>query len=247
VLRAFFVFFLIFTVNAIGAERIVSLSPALTEILFYFGLEEEVVGVSNFCTHRECAKKERVGGIVNPNLEKIVSLKPTAVVATTMTPERVCRSLNSLGLKCLRLRLVSLEDLERTAEELAQRFKVPKEKLKKLQREIEERAEELTCLRGKRIFIAISERPLYGAGRESYLGELLEESGAEVVLEGDFKPVSPEYLLVAKPQLIISFGECREFENFKCVSVKDLRELLLHPGPSLIEGLERLRREVCSK
>jgi iron complex transport system substrate-binding protein len=246
VLRAFVVFFLLLTVNAF-AGRIVSLSPALTELLFYLGLEEEVVGVSDFCTRPECSKKERVGGIVNPNLEKIVSLKPTAVVATTMTPERACRSLESFGIECLRVRLVSLEDLQKAAERLAERFGAPEEKVKELQKEIEERAKELSCLKGKKVFIAVSEKPLYGAGEGSYLGELLEEAGAKVVLEGDFKPVSPEYLFAVKPQIVISFGSCEGFKGFRCVSVRDLKELLLHPGPSLIEGLRGLRREVCSR
>jgi len=247
VLRAFFVFFLLFTVNVFGAQRVVSLSPALTELLFYLGLESYVVGVSDFCTHPKCSEKERVGGIVNPNLEKIISLRPSLVVATTMTPERACKSLNTFRIECLRFRLVSLGDLYKTAKELSERFGAPQKRAIELRWKLEKAGKEISCLKGKEVFIAISERPLYAAGGESYLGELLKKAGADVVLKGDFKPVSPEYLFAVKPQLVISFGSCRSFKDFKCVSVKELRELLLHPGPSLIKGLRELRRKVCSR
>jgi iron complex transport system substrate-binding protein len=65
-------------------KRIVSLAPNLTEILFAMGLEERIVGVTNFCDYPEDAKKKpKVGGMFNPSLEAIVSLRPDIVVMTT--------------------------------------------------------------------------------------------------------------------------------------------------------------------
>ena len=63
-------------------QRIVSLAPNLTEILFELGLGDQIVGVTNYCTYPpEALEKEKVGGFINPNLEKIVSLKPDLVVS----------------------------------------------------------------------------------------------------------------------------------------------------------------------
>ncbi len=63
-------------------RRIVSLAPSITEILFALGLREEIVGVTDFCDYPEAAlTKPRIGGFVNPSIEKIVSLKPDLIIA----------------------------------------------------------------------------------------------------------------------------------------------------------------------
>jgi iron complex transport system substrate-binding protein len=61
-------------------RRIVSLAPNVTEILFFLGLDTEIAGVTDFCDYPEAAlKKPRVGGYINPNLEKIILLKPDLI------------------------------------------------------------------------------------------------------------------------------------------------------------------------
>jgi len=69
------------TVEIMGVpERIISLAPSNTEILFALGLGNKVVGVTDFCDYPEEAREiERVGG-VEPNLEKIVDLEPDLVL-----------------------------------------------------------------------------------------------------------------------------------------------------------------------
>ena len=64
--------------------RIVSLVPSVTEVLFALGAEARLVGVTDFCDYPPAARaKPSVGGMVNPNLEAIVSLRPDVVIATT--------------------------------------------------------------------------------------------------------------------------------------------------------------------
>src|SRR5439155_1506554 len=64
--------------------RIVSLVPSVTEILYALGAEERLVGVTDFCDYPPAARQRpSVGGMVNPNLEAIVALKPDLVIATT--------------------------------------------------------------------------------------------------------------------------------------------------------------------
>jgi iron complex transport system substrate-binding protein len=65
-------------------KRIISLAPNITEILFALGLGDKIVGVTSFCDYPEEAKKKpKVGGMSNPSLEAVVSLKPDIVVMTT--------------------------------------------------------------------------------------------------------------------------------------------------------------------
>jgi len=65
-------------------RRIVSLVPSVTEIVYALGAEDHLAGVTDFCDYPPAARaKPRVGGMVTPNLEAIVALKPDLVVATT--------------------------------------------------------------------------------------------------------------------------------------------------------------------
>lgn len=66
-------------------KRIVSLVPSLTEAVCDLGLEKEVVGITNFCTHPKSIlkMKERVGGTKDPDLQKIKSLKPTHILVNS--------------------------------------------------------------------------------------------------------------------------------------------------------------------
>jgi ABC-type Fe3+-hydroxamate transport system substrate-binding protein len=64
-------------------KRIVSLVPSQTELLYHFGLEEEVVGITKFCVHPEkwFRNKTRVGGTKSPHIDKIKKLEPDLIIA----------------------------------------------------------------------------------------------------------------------------------------------------------------------
>ena len=65
----------------ISAKKIISLAPSITEILFALGLDEEIAGVTNFCDYPETAlSKPKIGGFINPSIEKIISLKPDLII-----------------------------------------------------------------------------------------------------------------------------------------------------------------------
>jgi len=96
-----FLFFLTSLALAKSPERIVSLAPSTTEILFAAGLGEKIVGVTNFCDYPEEAKhKPKIGGMSNPSLEEVVSLRPDIVVMTTDgNPREFALKLRSLNIK----------------------------------------------------------------------------------------------------------------------------------------------------
>lgn len=82
-------------------ERIISLSPNLTEILFAIGVDRSrVVGVTRFCDYPpEVERVDRIGGIVDPSVERIVSLRPDLVLATRGNPSAVLERLRATGLQ----------------------------------------------------------------------------------------------------------------------------------------------------
>ncbi|MBQ7279662.1 MAG: ABC transporter substrate-binding protein [Bacteroidales bacterium] len=80
-------------------RRIVSTSPAVTEILFALHADTLMVGRTDFCTYPpEASEIESIGGISNLNVEKIVSLHPDLVISGSMVPQKNIRQLATLGI-----------------------------------------------------------------------------------------------------------------------------------------------------
>ena len=63
-------------------QRVISLSPNLTEIVYDIDAQNQLVADTEYCKFPlDARKKEKIGGWINPNFEKIVSLKPDLVLA----------------------------------------------------------------------------------------------------------------------------------------------------------------------
>ncbi len=81
-------------------QRIVSLVPTETELLFSLGLEKEVVGVTNYCDYPEAARhKEKIGGFADVDMEKISALKPDLILAFGTVQLPLVEKLEKRGLK----------------------------------------------------------------------------------------------------------------------------------------------------
>jgi iron complex transport system substrate-binding protein len=106
---------------AIPPQRIVSLAPSTTEILFALGLGDRIVGVTSFCDYPEEAKKKpKIGGMSNPSLEAVVSLKPDIVVMTTDgNPKEFEDLLHSLKVKTYVFTSRRLSELSKGIREMA--------------------------------------------------------------------------------------------------------------------------------
>jgi iron complex transport system substrate-binding protein len=87
--------------DTLPPKRIVSLAPAMTEIIFSLGLGERVVGVTSVCDRpAEARSKTKVGGMANPSIEAIVFLKPDMVVLSRDgNPKIIADRLAKLGIK----------------------------------------------------------------------------------------------------------------------------------------------------
>ncbi|GAH68697.1 unnamed protein product, partial [marine sediment metagenome] len=79
-------------------ERIISMAPANTEILFALGLGEKVVGITNVCNYpSQTEEKEKIGDYDNPNLEKIIELEPDLILASHGNPIELINQLEELS------------------------------------------------------------------------------------------------------------------------------------------------------
>ena len=78
--------------------RVVSLSPAVTEIIYAIGAEDILVGRTDFCTYpAEAANTPTIGGISNLNIERILSLQPDLVISGSMVGKQVTDQMDAMG------------------------------------------------------------------------------------------------------------------------------------------------------
>jgi iron complex transport system substrate-binding protein len=101
-------------------QRIISLAPNTTEILFALGLGDRIAGVTTFCDYpREAKAKPKIGGMSNPSLEAVVRLKPDLVVATTDgNPKDFVERLRALKIKTFVFTARRLRELPQGIREL---------------------------------------------------------------------------------------------------------------------------------
>ncbi|MDE4908352.1 helical backbone metal receptor [Methanogenium marinum] len=93
-------------------QRIVSLAPANTEILYALGLGDKVVGVTDYCNYpEEALTVEKVGGYSSVNIEKVLQAKPDLVLAAYGNTAEVIDHLDSLGLTVISLNPTSIGDV----------------------------------------------------------------------------------------------------------------------------------------
>ena len=243
-------------------KRIISLAPSLTEILFDLGAGHLLVGRTTRCNEPpEAQKIQDIGAYMNPDLERILSLRPDLVLSpqTGMRREVVDR-LTELGIpvfvdnsntldEIVRLteRLGTILGREGAAEALVQRFRQRREVVAARVAEV-----------GKPLVLfAVGTRPLVIAGGKSFIGALIREAGGVNVAEEAAIPYprfSMEEVLRHDPDLILILNkECRDegcfnqwqrHQALKAVRNKQIypldADLMARPCPRIMEALEKL-------
>jgi len=118
-MQRFFFLFLLLGMLVHAKERIVSLSPSITEILFALGKGEEVVGTSAFSLYpKEAQNIPVVGGYETPNLEKIIALRPTLVFGQSYVAPTL-KKLEHFGIQTVALEFKTLEDIKASIKTIA--------------------------------------------------------------------------------------------------------------------------------
>ncbi len=172
-------------------KRIISLAPNVTEILFALGLGNNIVGVTTFCDYPpEAKKKPKIGGMSNPSLEAVVSLKPDLVVVTTDgNPKEFEERLVSMKINTFIFDARRLSDLPQGIRVLAAALGV-KDRGERLARNIED---------GIR---RTSEERQTNSGRQKGMDSAIRNSQSEIRKKVLFI-VWPEPLIVAGPGTVI--------------------------------------------
>jgi len=248
-------------------ERIVSLAPSNTEILFNLELGDKIVGVTDFCDYPEEAKtKEKIGGFSEPNIEKIISLQPDIVFATNMHQKPV-EELEKLGIPAVVLdpkdfddMLASVEIMGRATGQSEKAAKIVND-LKARMEDIENKTAKLTEDRRPKVYYEIWPSPITTAGPGTFVNDIIQKAGG-INIAGDAKKSYPEYsveMIVAKNPDIIIFshhGSSNQsvedilsrqgWENVNAIKNKKVfyidENLVQRATPRLVDGLEEMAK-----
>ncbi len=246
---------------ASSGQRLISLSPSLTEILFELGVGDHLVGVTTYCVYPpEAQKKEKVGDFVNPNFEKMLNLKPDLVFAESWSSSKIVSRLRESGLNVVEVNSPrSIEEIYQVILRVGQAVQ-RQERAREIEADMKKRIEAIRAQAQKfpsrpDIYIEI-DLPSWTVGRNSYVTEAVTLCGARNIFEGVEKPAlqaSKEVIIQRNPDVILTFDTSSSdfyqrpgWGHIKAVRqgkiIDDVgRNLLSHGNHRLVVGMEQLQ------
>ena len=262
------------SIVAAPAQRIVSIIPAVTEMVFAMGGGNRLVGVSSFDQYPpEVSRITRVGALLDPNVERILSLKPDLVVLYTSQTE-LKQTLGRAGIPFYDYEHRTLSDITTTIRAIGTRIGLGPQS-NRLAADIDNRIASVRMSVSKlprpRTLLVFeregsSLRNIYATGGYGFLHDMLEAAGAEDVF-ADIKKQSvqatSELILARRPDVIV---ELRYGDNVKVAdipremkvwdalaSIPAVKNGRVHvlvgdeyvvPGPRVADAVQRLARVI---
>lgn len=204
-----------------AAPRVISLSPANTEMAFAAGITP--VGVSSYSDFPpEAAKIEQVATWQGMNIERIVALKPDVVLAWRGgNAERQVDQLERLGIKVMWLDAVTIEQVAESLAQLAQYSPHPEQAQQasaELLAQYHALKKQYAGQAKKRVFLQFGGEPLFTSGKGSLQNEVLELCGGENIFAASRVPwpqVSREQVLTREPHAIVVAGDASEIPKIE--------------------------------
>jgi cobalamin transport system substrate-binding protein len=246
-------------------QKIVSLAPSNTEILFALGLGDKIVGDTDYCDYPpEAKEKTHIGGYWTPDIETIVSLTPDLVVAQALHEAEVIPQLEKYGITCVVLEPKTIDqvlDAVTLVGEITGKTKEAATLTKEMQMRIDKvtgKTKGLQESQRPKVFYLTWHDPLITVGHDNLGEDLIVKAGGVNIfhdLEGS-PTVSLEDVIQADPDVIIAGIGMGTGEDLPMNFVQDETrlagtsarqnnriysvsiDLTGRPGPRIVDGLE---------
>ena len=247
------------------AQRIVSLAPGATAMLFAAGAGDRVVGTSEYSTEPAAANAiARIGDAQSFDLERILALHPDVVVVWSGgTSATQLARLQGVGLRIYRHRLTALDDIPSSLLRLG-RLAGTEAAAQPAAEQLRERIAALRSLYLKAaastVLIEVWNRPIYTVGRDEIMTDVIHACGYRSIYEDLADPgaaVSLESVLVRDPQIILALppdessgrdwvAAWRAYPSMRAVRANRVLswtdQRLSRLGPSIVDAAEDLCR-----
>ena len=247
--------------------RIISLAPSLTETLFALGCGDRLLGNTRYCNYPlEAQLLPKIGGPQDPQIEKLIQIRPDLILVTRLTSREAVRQMRSMGWN---VAVWDAKDIHSILSEINLLGKLLNHSLKSkalvegIQERIDRVAKGLSGNKRPKTVLLYGTQSLFSAGKRSFAGEILEISGASNVaasLGSDWPLLSQEKVLLENPEVIlIASSESAQgriapilalwktdpfWKHLAAVQAGRVYEvpdsLLSIPGPRVAEAVERV-------
>lgn len=245
-------------------QRIVSLAPALTEVLFALGAGERVVGVTDYCDYPpEVRALPKVGGYVNPSVETVLSLRPDLVIVSPAAGNREpAKVLERAG---ARVEVVPMETLAETFTAIATVARLVGREdagtalAASVRARLDAAAQRHAGAKPVRTLFCVQVEPVIAAGAGTLPSEILElAGGSNVIAAPRYPQVGMEAILEQSPEVILQAkmdtadtgadaAAAAFWRRWPAIpAVRDGRVVVfdastaLRPGPRVADAVERI-------
>ncbi len=221
-------------------QRIVSLSPSLTDIVYALGAQDHLVGITDYTDYPPEAAREKpsVGAIVNPSLERIVALHPDIVLALpAFNGAETVAELQHLGLPVFLFNTAVVSDIYRNIASVGRvlgRDQQAAALIAQLRSREERIKQQSTGKTRPKVLIVVAIEPLITAGRSAFMTEMITAAGAESVTQDipqDWLQMNLEAVLPRRPDYIVLI-------QGGPVTLKDMQQ---QPGWNSLEAVRKAR------
>ncbi len=257
-----------------ASQRVISTSPAITEILFAIGAGDRVVGVTDFCNYpKQACRLPSIGGPLNPSTETWITLKPDLIIIQEDS-EVIQKNAKIFEIPSLTVSVNNLNNILNSIQIIADSLHMPQaghQLAIKIKTKIEDYRTHLKKIKPRQVLMLLSDtndpsRDLYAVGRDTFLNELLTIAGGENVLPDTmarYPKVSKEYIIAKSPEIIIEVGPKSNLSKEETLArkktwgkfstlraVKDDKlyfisaDYILIPGPRLLNILDDFTRTI---
>lgn len=220
--------------------RIISLSPAITEMVFMLDDGNKLVGISDFCHYPEATDTmHRVGGMQNINVESLVALNPDVVLIGSIVTKQDMEKMERAGLKVVLIReetkLEGLCDALSVIGQLLDKNELADEQIQKIHNQLDSVKSHIdTTLAPKKVYyvVGFGEQGDFTAPQNSHIHEIITAAGGENIGKDLTSwSVSREYLFEADPDIILIRKEDLEMygKTKPYTSLRAVREGHLYP------------------
>ena len=205
--------FALVTQATANPQRIVSLAPSITEIVYALGAGDRMVAKTRYCQYPIRSKGlPDVGGITDPSPEAILSHKPDLVLISDLTPVAAYEQLKDLGLNVLPVTGKGIEGIHGNIQTIAEALgdkragKALSLSIQRKLQEVKKRCKDRGRESPPKVLMLIGTNSYFCAGKDSFSGQILQLLGAENIApesKQNWPQVSMEYILAQNPDIII--------------------------------------------
>ena len=248
------VLLLVFACRLEAAQRIISLAPNTTEILFSLGLGDSIVGLDDFSDYpKEVKNIERLGTFNNPNIERIILLRPDYILVNSGLGKTKEDYFNSLGVKIIKISPKTIEGLYSDIRQLGIVFN-KEQAAENVLRDMQSMIKNISQKRigpSPKVFVQLFDDPLITVS--SFVSDIIRLAGGENIaqdIKDDSGVFSYEALIDRNPDIILAIGFADKTNFSDSVNAvknkkiyKDLDpDLILRPGPRAVDAIEMLNK-----